>query len=300
MSRAISPSANRPYGVVMVTQEWGIPRSTYYEQLERRASLPPAPKKRGPKTSLSDDDLVTKIREVLSEAEFVGEGYRKVWARLRHRKNVRTSKSRVLRLMRAHRLQAPPRARRNLGPRVHDGTITTDRPNVMWGIDATSTFTLRQGLVSVFFAVDHCTGECVGIHAAPKGGTRFDAIEVVRQGVRGQFNGYDRGLAAGLSIRHDHGTQFVADAFQKELRFVGAVSSPSFVRAPEGNGVAERFGRTLKEQLLWLETFEDVESLRRALVAWAKLYNEQWLVARHGYRSPAQIRRDLLAIAEAA
>ena len=42
-------------------------------------------------------------------------------------------------------------------------------------------------------------------------------------------------------------------------------SKPSFVRAPEGNGVAERFVRTLKEQLLWIETFETVEDLRLAL-----------------------------------
>jgi putative transposase len=38
--------------------------------------------------------------------------------------------------------------------------------------------------------------------------------------------------------------------FQKEIRFLGAGSSPAFVRAPEGNGCAERFIRTLKENLL--------------------------------------------------
>jgi hypothetical protein len=43
-----------------------------------------------------------------------------------------------------------------------------------------------------------------------------------------------------------------SDTFQDELRFLGIFSSPSFVRAPEGNGCAERFIRTLKEQVLWL------------------------------------------------
>ena len=38
--------------------------------------------------------------------------------------------------------------------------------------------------------------------------------------------------------------------FQSEIRFLGAESSPSFVREPEGNGVAERFIRTLKENFL--------------------------------------------------
>ncbi len=41
---------------------------------------------------------------------------------------------------------------------------------------------------------------------------------------------------------------------------MGVESSPSFVREPEGNGVAERFIRTLKENLLWVQTFETVVS----------------------------------------
>ena len=52
--------------------------------------------------------------------------------------------------------------------------------------------------------------------------------------------------------RHHHGSQYVSDYFQGELRFLGITSSPAFVREPEGNGVAERFIRTLKEQLLWV------------------------------------------------
>ncbi|WP_194858445.1 hypothetical protein [Myxococcus sp. AB056] len=31
----------------------------------------------------------------------------------------------------------PGRARRVLGPRHHDGIITTDKPDIMWGTDAT-------------------------------------------------------------------------------------------------------------------------------------------------------------------
>jgi putative transposase len=49
---------------------------------------------------------------------------------------------------------------------------------------------------------------------------------------------------------HDHGSQYVSDYFQAELTFLGITSSPAFVRESEGNGIAERFIRTLKEQLL--------------------------------------------------
>jgi hypothetical protein len=57
----------------------------------------------------------------------------------------------------------------------------------------------------------------------------------------------------------------MSHGFQEERRFLGITSSPAFVREPEGNGCAERFSRTLKENLLWLQTFDTVEVLRLAL-----------------------------------
>ncbi len=73
---------------------------------------------------------------------------------------------------------------------------------------------------------------------------------------------------------------------------MGSVRSPALVRAPEGNGCAERFMRTLKEHLVWLTTFESVEELRRALHAFQRQYNETWLIGRHGYKAPAQVRHE--------
>jgi len=48
----------------------------------------------------------------------------------------------------------------------------------------------------------------------------------------------------------------------------------------------------LKENLLWVRTFDTIEELRAALAEFARRYNETWLVARHGYRTPAQVRAD--------
>ena len=101
-----------------------------------------------------------------------------------------------------------------------------------------------------FVAVDHCTTECIGLHAAARG-NRFEALEPIRQGVRERFGDIGDGIARGLRLRHDHGSNYLADDFQQEVAFFGIESSPSFVREPEGNGVAERFIRTLKENLLW-------------------------------------------------
>ena len=47
--------------------------------------------------------------------------------------------------------------------------------------------------------------------------------------------------------------------FQDEIKCLGIEASPSFVRQPEGNGVAERFIGTLKENLLWVQAFKTSE-----------------------------------------
>jgi transposase InsO family protein len=275
----------------LILDELEMARSTFYAARARRHAPGPVGK-RGPRTPWSDAELLERIRTVLAESPFVGEGHRKVWAQLRAA-GVRTSKPRVLRLMREANLLAPARAPRVLGPRTHDGTITTEQPDLMWGTDMTTVWTRREGQVAVFVAIDHCTAEGVGIHAA-KEGNRFEALEPIRQAVRARFGDYDAGVASGLAVRHDHGSQYMSDHFQDELAFLGIESSPAFVRAPEGNGCAERFIRTVKEQLLWLQLFDTVEELRLALHAWLKIYNERWLIERHGHRTPAQVRRDLL------
>ena len=181
----------------------------------------------------------------------------------------------------------------------HTGTILTARPNEVWASDHTVTATVEQGQVTVFVAVDHCTTECVGLHAAKKA-TRFEALEPLRQGVRYYCGGFRAGAAAGIRNRHDHGSQYMSEDYQAEIAFLGMASSPSFVRQPECNGCVERFIRTLKEQLLWVRVFQNVEELRGALAEFRERYNQRWIVQRLGYLTPAQARQQLLALGAAA
>lgn len=286
MSRAISPSSGEPYGLARVCRVWRAARATVYRQRVPASAEPP--RRPGPVGPMPDSALLAAVRAILVASPFHGEGHRKVWARLRFA-GVRTSKRRVLRLMRENDLLAPSRVGSPRGPRSHDGTIIPGTIDTMWGTDLTTTIT-GEGQAAVFIAVDHCSAECVGIHAAPRA-TRFEALEPIRQGVREYFGGFARDVAHGLAVRHDHGSQYMADAFQNELEFLGIQSSPAFVRAPEGNGCAERFIRILKENLLWVQTFDTIEQLRRALLVFREIYNATWLIERHGFIAPAAFRQ---------
>jgi putative transposase len=120
-------------------------------------------------------DLADHIRREIEASDFHGEGYRKIWARLRVA-GVRSSPRR----MGENRLLAPHRVGRS--QEKHDGTIVTDKVNEIWGTDMSQTVTLEEGRAYVFVAVEHANSEIIGIHAA-RSANRFEALEPVRQGV---------------------------------------------------------------------------------------------------------------------
>jgi putative transposase len=282
MSQMVSPSTSRCYGLARVSRAWSVSRAGVYRFLKGTPS-PAIARRRGPAGPCRDADLADHIRREIEASDFHGEGYRKLWARLRVA-GVRSSPRRVRRVMGENGLLAPHRVGRNQ-EKTHDGTIVTDKVNEMWGTDMSQTVTLDEGRAYVFVAVEHANSEVVGIHAA-RSANRFEALEPVRQGVHRCFGSIAPGVARGLKLRHDHGSNYMSGDFQDEIK------SPSFVREPEGNGVAERFIRTLKENLLWVRTFKTIEELRAGLVAFATRYNETWLVARHGYITPARVREE--------
>src|SRR3982751_4279002 len=232
MSRTLSPSSGRPYGLARVCRVWRASRATTYRHLAPPRPQPPRPEPPRPEPPrrpgavgpMPDAALVEAIRAVLTASPFHGEGHRKVWARLRVA-GVRTSQRRVLRLMRENNLLAPARVGAPRGPRTHDGTILPDTVDTMWGTDLTTTLT-GEGQVGVFVAVDHCSAEGVGIHAARRA-TRFEALDPIRQVVRHCFGPFAKEIGRGRAMRHDHGSQYMSDAFQQELAFLGIASSPA-------------------------------------------------------------------------
>ena len=292
MSTTFSISARQAYGIARVCRVWGLSRASFYRHTGPAPEVANLRKRPGPVGAMSDDELVAEITKLIEDSPFHGEGYRKMWARLRHQ-NVFTSKERVRRLMREHKLSAWLGQGTPRGSKAHDGTIIPETINTMWGTDMTTTVTIEEGQAAVFIAYDHCSGECVGIHAS-KGQNRFEALEPIRQGIKDYFGTARENIADGLSLRHDHGTQYMAHDFQKEIKWLGITSSPSFVRMPECNGCAERFIRTLKENLLWVKHFKSIEDLRLALLEFRETYNEKWIMQRHGYKTPAQVSRDIL------
>ena len=173
MSATTSAATGRRYGIQRVCQAWDRARASLYarQTREHQRQEGQEPARRGPKPTVSDAQLLAAIHTDLARSPFRGEGHRKVHARLRIMDDIRVARKRVLRVIRAHGLLSPHRGRQGGAP-VHDGTVVTQAPNVMWGTDGVRVFTLDDGWVWIFAAVEHWNAECVGWHVC-KIGSRF-------------------------------------------------------------------------------------------------------------------------------
>lgn len=292
MAKAISPTTGQPYGVKRVCEIWDVARSSFYAAQAERQNAVPTPARRGPKPAITDAALLAAIKRDLEISPWIGEGHRKVWARLRVRDGVRASRKRLLRVMRENRLLSPYRTRRRVED-SHERQITTVAPNVMWAIDATQIPTVEDGKVWLFGVAEHWNAEMLGWHVA-KHGTRFEATQALSMAVRLQFGHLSAGAARGLALRHDHGSNFMADHFQKQVRFWGISPSYAFVGEPQTNGVIERLFRTLKEQIVHGRIFQTIDDVRNAVRDFVARYNAEWLIEKNGFRSPINARAEWL------
>ena len=75
MSRAVSPSAARVYGLARVARCWKVSRASLYRH---RQAAPASGRRPGPVGPCDDTTLVEHIKQVIAESRFTGEGDRKI------------------------------------------------------------------------------------------------------------------------------------------------------------------------------------------------------------------------------
>jgi transposase InsO family protein len=156
--------------------------------------------------------------------------------------------------------------------------MITEAPNVMWAIHAMQVTTVRHGKVWLF-----------GL-ARDEARHPLRSNPGARMAVRQQFGHLSAGAARGLAVGHDHGSAFVGDRFENQVRFSGISPSYAFVAEPETNGVNERVFRTLKEQIIQGRVFQTIDEVREAVRDFAARCNADWLIEKNGYLSPLDAR----------
>jgi putative transposase len=288
MKDQVSDTVKRTYPMSMILSVAGLSSAAYYRKNE-----PKDQKVRpGPRPTIGDDQLLMEIRKEILESPFLDEGYKKTWKRLQ-RRGIKASKKRVNRVMRENDLLSVTRPKEERKENEHTGSIKTELPNRMWGTDGKKFYTLKEGWCWFFGIIDHFNDEIIAWHAS-KSGNRFNAMEPLRIAVKKTYGSLEQHVCKGLGLflRSDHGSQYDSNDFQKELKFLGLIYSPAFVRSPECNGIIERFHRTLNEQVFDLCVFESLEEAQKVIGEFIEKYNRYWLIHRLGLNSPLEYRED--------
>ena len=282
MSAATSPGTGLAYGLRRVCAAWGMARSSFYAMTSGQHAEQPPAKRRGPKPAISDQALLVAIEADLEASPWEGEGYRKVWARLRVCRDIRVARKRVLRLMRENHLLSPHRCRRRGGnpmtvrsslmPRTSCGAPNGGR---RLGLDLHRRRALERRVV--------------GWHVC-KRGDRFAALQPISMGLPGcmarprpaRLGGWPCGWITAPSI---------CRTIHQPDQVLGHPAVLRLRRRAPDQRRRRAVHRTLKEQIIHGRIYRNIAELRDAVRDFVELYNAQWIVEKNGYLSPAQARQ---------
>ncbi len=97
------------------------------------------------------------------------------------------------------------------------------------GQEEVEILTVNDGWVWLFTVEEHWNAECLGWHVCKKG-DRFGALEPVTQAIKNVYGAISQGIAKGLKLRIDNGTQYTSDYFLEQIRYMGVEESFGLVR----------------------------------------------------------------------
>lgn len=257
----------------------GVNRSSLYRQ-----SKPVADRKE----PRNNRDLLQIIRNL--SHMYPTYGYRRIWAILKHRYSIEFNIKRVHRLMQKAGLQVRQKKRFPYR-RLATGTVNVKESDRRWAIDLTKIYCGNDGWASLIAIIDCCDREIVGYRFSLRGRAQ-EAVDALGMAMANRF-AQEPSLPGELEIIHDNGSIFLAKRFMAETKFFGIQQRFIPPREPENNGMIERFFRTIKEECVWQQNFEDFSQAEKAIVEWIKFYNAERIHSALGYKSPMEFRQTL-------
>jgi len=225
--------------------------------------------------------IVKRIREIKADHPFWG--YRRIWAHLNYVDDLPISKNRVHRLMKAHDLLVKKNMKLKALRRANTKKPQPDIPNQWWGIDMTKVMIEGYGWVYVVIVIDWHTKKVVG-HYAGIQSKAWHWLIALNKAVNRQFPHGVRGHS--LNLMADNGCQPTSMSFMKACKAMGIKQAFTSYNNPKGNADTERFMRTLKEELAWINEWKSPTAFFKALDIWIEQYNGHYLHSALNYKAP--------------
>ena len=214
-------------------------------------------------------------------------GYRRVTWWLWRKQGLAVNGKRVLRVMRERGLLVTPR-RTRARRKKEWSRIVAEQPNQLWQTDMTKVWAGPSvGWAYLVSVIDCCTRDIVGWDLSLRCRTQ-EAITAIERAVLETMTGGPRG--SGLVVNTDNGTQFTSTRFVDTLTRLGITHRRTAFNHPEGNGMIERFHRSLKEEEIWLNEYRSLTEARESIGRWIEEYNHDRPHRALNNRTPREAR----------
>lgn len=156
------------------------------------------------------------------------------------------------------------------------------------------------GWVNLIIVLDWHTKKVVGFKVALRARSSEwkQALEMAALTLKNGAREY------GLNLMSDNGCQPTSVSFMKLCHTLGINQAFTCYSNPKGNADTERFIRTIKEELIWLNEWQSLEEAERVIAEWLNWYNAQYVHSSLGYKSPEEFEKSfyeqMFSIKEAA
>lgn len=237
---------------------------------------------KGNPPSVDDIELLNMIRDIWTKYPFYG--YRRITKELQA-DGLKVNRKRISRLMGIGGIQAiypgPNTSRRNKLHAVHpyllrDMKITA--PNEVWMVDITY-LRMQKGFMYLVALIDVHSRYIVGWSLSNTLETDF-CIDALRQGLY---------YSTPSIINSDQGSQFTSDDWISFLREFDIKISMTGKGRCTDNIYIERFWRSFKREEFYLNEYDSVKDLKRAIKVYIEFYNNKRWHQSLGYKTPASV-----------
>lgn len=163
-------------------------------------------------------------------------------------------------------LNQPRRTKRRLPQRTPEPLLVPQRPNQVWSADFMSDALYHGQRFRTFNVIDDFNREALAIEVD----TSLRAERLIRVFERLKA---ERGLPDMLRV--DNGPEFVSHTFVAWCQANGIFIDYIQPGKPNQNAYIERFNRSMRNEVLNLYLFRDLDEVREIVSQWMIQYNEQ-------------------------
>lgn len=236
----------------------------------------------------NNQNITDKIKEIINKHPFWG--YRRVCAYLNKRENITINKKKVLKLMRKEGLIQEKK--RYKEQREHRNKPKANKPNQFWGIDMTKFMLPNTGWIYLVVIIDWYTKKILDYKISLN--CKADLwLECLNSAVLESFPDGTRGKE--VKLISDNGSQPTSKRFKQTCDILDIKQIFARYDNPKGNADTERVIRTIKEEVLWIQEFDNLEDVKTKMQEFVEFYNNLYVHSSLGYKSPVEFEQEYYA-----